>query len=106
MRFLVKVKTSLARVNQSILDGSFMPTMQGILTDLKPEAAYFLEEDGCRTALLVVDISEVSQIPRVAEPFFHAMNAEVRFHPLMTAQDLASANPSNLQELARKWSGT
>jgi hypothetical protein len=102
MRFLVKVKTSLESVNPSIRDGSFPPRMQKILSDLKPEAAYFLEEDGCRTAMLILEISEANQIPRVAEPFFLGMNAQVRFHPVMTAQELASVN---LQELAKASSG-
>jgi len=102
MRFLVKVKLSLECVNRSIRDGSFGPTLQKTLAELKPEAAYFLEEDGCRTAMLIVDISEASQIPKFAEPFFHEMNAEVRLHPVMTAQDLASVN---LQELAKMSSG-
>ena len=102
MRFLVKVKAPVERLNQSILDGTFAPKMQRILSELKPESAYFLEEDGRRTAILIVDIPEASQITKVGEPFFHGMNAEVHFHPVMTAQDLASAN---LQELAKKWSG-
>ena len=82
MRFLVKVKTSLECVNPAIRDGSFATKMQKILAELKPEAAYFLEEDGCRTAMLIIDISEANQIPKVAEPFFLEMNAEVRFHPV------------------------
>jgi hypothetical protein len=102
MRFLVKVKTSLECVNQKMLDGSFSTRMQKVLSDLQPEAAYFLEEDGCRTAILVVNISEASQIPKIAEPFFHGMKAEVRLHPVMTPQDLADAN---FQELAKTWSG-
>ncbi len=102
MRFLVKVKNPVERVNQAILDGSFTTKMQKILAELKPEAAYFTEENGCRTALLIVNISEASEIPKVGEPFFHAMHAEVHFHPVMTGQDLAN---SNLQELAKRWSG-
>jgi hypothetical protein len=102
MRFLVKVKNPVERVNQAILDGSFTTTMQKILAELKPEAAYFLEEDGCREAMLIVDISEASQIPKVAEPFFLGMNAEVHLHPVMSAQDLAN---SNLPELVKTWGG-
>jgi hypothetical protein len=102
MRFLVKVKNPVERVNQAILDGSFTTKMQKILAELKPEAAYFTEENGCRTAFLIVNISEASEIPKVGEPFFQVMNAEVHFHPVMTAQDLAN---SNLQELAKRWGG-
>jgi hypothetical protein len=100
MRFLVKVKPPLERINKSIQDGTFNTKMQQILSELKPEAAYFTEEDGRRTAFLVVDVAESSQITKVGEPFFIGMSAEVHFHPAMTAQDLAAAN---LHELAQKW---
>ncbi|HZS56866.1 MAG TPA: hypothetical protein VFA65_20845 [Bryobacteraceae bacterium] len=102
MRFLVNVKAPVERLNKSIQDGSFPTKMQEILSELKPEAAYFLEEDGRRTAILIVDIAEVSQMTRVGEPFFLGMNAEVHFHPVMTPQDLANAN---LTELGKRWGG-
>ncbi len=99
MRFLVKARPSLERTNQSIQDGTFGQKMQRIMSELKPEAAYFTEEDGHRTAIMIVDIQQASDIPKVGEPFFH-MGAEVFFHPVMSAQDLAS---SNLEELGKKW---
>jgi hypothetical protein len=102
MRFLVRAKFPAERVNQSILDGSFADKMQQTFSELKPEAAYFLEENGNRTAILIVDISEASQIPKVAEPFFQGMNAAVHLHPVMSVEDLAA---SNLAELAKKWGG-
>ena len=102
MRFLVKVKPDLERVNKSILEGNFEARMQQTLSDLKPEAAYFFEENGHRTAILIVDIQSPTEITKIGEPFFHGMHAEVHFHPVMSAQDLAGAK---LQESAKKWSG-
>ncbi|MBV9158554.1 MAG: panthothenate synthetase [Acidobacteriaceae bacterium] len=101
MRFLVKVRPKLERTNKSIAEGSFDERMQQILSHIKPEAAYFFEEDGCRTATFVVEIQRASDIPNIGEPFFHGMEAEVRFHPVMSAQDLRE---SNLQETAKQWS--
>lgn len=101
MRFLVKVRPDLERTNKSIAEGNFDERMQQILSHIKPEAAYFYEEDGCRTAIFVVDIQKTSEIPNVGEPFFHGMAAQVHFHPVMSAQDLRE---SNLQETARQWS--
>jgi hypothetical protein len=45
-------------------------------------------------------VNQAAQIPRIAEPFFLRMNAEVRFHPVMTAEDLAAAG---LDDLAKNW---
>jgi hypothetical protein len=100
MRFLVKVKAPVERINQAIQDGTFTSRMQKVLAELKPEAAYFVEEDGRRTAVLVVDIQHASQMTKVGEPFFLGMNAEVHFPPALTGQDLANAD---LEGLAKKW---
>jgi hypothetical protein len=58
MRFLVKVKPRVERINKSLQDGTFNSRMEQILSELKPEAAYFTEEDGHRTAFLVVHVAE------------------------------------------------
>lgn len=99
MRFLIKAKPQCDRINKSIQDGTFGEKMQRILSELKPEAAYFMEEGGCRTAIIVVDVAEAKDMTTVAEPFFQ-MGGEVFLHPVMTAQDLANAN---LTELGKKW---
>jgi hypothetical protein len=101
MRFLVKVKPDPERANKSIAEGTFEQRMQQVLSHIKPEAAYFFEESGNRTAIFIVDIQKASEIPNVGEPFFHGMGAEVYFHPVMSAQDL---HESNLKETASLWS--
>ena len=100
MRFLVKVTMPVDAGNKAIKAGTLSTKLQSILAELKPEATYFMEEDGHRTAILVMDLKEASQIPSVAEPFFLGMNAQVRFHPVMTPEDLGRAG---LDELANKW---
>lgn len=100
MRFLIKASMPLHETNRAIKDGMLSKKIQSILAELKPEAAYFMEENGRRTAILVVDIQNASQIPSVAEPFFLGLNAEVRFHAVMTPEDLGK---SGLDNLAQKW---
>ena len=100
MRFIVKASIPTVAGNKAVREGSLGSKLQTVLADLKPEAAYFFEDGGHRTALLVVNIQDASEIPRVAEPFFLGMQAEVRFHPVMTAEDLGKAG---LEDLAKKW---
>ena len=70
-------------------------TIEQILADLKPEAAYFFANDsGQRSASIVFDMKDSSQIPAVAEPWFLAFNAKVSFRPIMSPQDLATAGTS------------
>ena len=71
-----------------------------ILDDLKPETAYFCAKDGKRGGFLIVNLSNTSEIPRFAEPWFLNFDAAVEFLPTMTPEDLARAG---LEELGRKW---
>lgn len=93
MRFLMKASMPVETGNAVIVDGSLPKTIESILSDLKPEAAYFAEEDGKRTAFIFFDLKDASQIPAVAEPWFLAFNASVKFHPAMTLDDLKKAGP-------------
>jgi hypothetical protein len=93
MRCLVKVSIPVETGNATISDGSLPKTMEAILNELKPEAAYFAAENGKRTAFIFLDLKDASQIPAVAEPWFLAFNAHVEFHPAMNLEDLKKATP-------------
>jgi hypothetical protein len=47
-----------------------------------------------------VDVPEPSRIPALAEPFFLALNATVKFHVAMTPEDLAK---SGLEAFGKKY---
>jgi hypothetical protein len=89
----MKVSMPVEAGNAAARSGSLGKTIQSILADLKPEAAYFLDWDGKRTGFIVFDMQDASQIPAVAEPWFLALNASVEIHPVMTPADLAKAGP-------------
>ena len=65
-----------------------------ILEDQKPEAAYFVAENGSRTAILLVNMDDPSELPTIAEPWFLALNATVEATPAMVAEDLRKAAPA------------
>ncbi len=93
MRCLLKVSIPVETGNAAMADGSLNRTIESILNEFKPEAAYFSEDDGKRTGFIFLDVKEPSQIPAIAEPWFLAFNAEVEFHPAMTVDDLKKAAP-------------
>jgi hypothetical protein len=94
MRMLLRVSIPVEAGNAAIKAGTLAPTMEKILADLKPEAAYFFADDnGNRSGSIVFDMKDPSQIPAVAEPWFLAFNAKVSLRPVMNAQDLAAAGP-------------
>jgi hypothetical protein len=92
MRFIVKVSMPVEAGNQQAKQG--FKALPEILEQIKPEAAYFYEEHGRRTGLLIVNMNDASEIPGIAEPFFIALNAAVEFHPVMTPEDLQKAGPA------------
>ena len=100
MRMLVRVTLPVEPFNTYVKDGSASAKMGRILGELKPEAAYFMDFDGHRTALLVIHMEDSSQIPSIAEPWFLTFNAECHFKPVMVAEDLAKAD---LPALGKKW---
>jgi hypothetical protein len=57
-------------------------------------------KDGKRGGFLIVNLSDASEMPRFAEPWFLNFEATVEFLPTMTPQDLQRAG---LDQLAKKW---
>ncbi|MGA9210839.1 MAG: hypothetical protein WB347_23825 [Terriglobales bacterium] len=95
MRMLLRVSIPAEAGNAAAKDGTLGPTIEQILADLKPDAAYFFADDsGQRSGSIVFDMKDTSQIPAVAEPWFLAFNAKVSLRPVMNPQDLAKAGPS------------
>jgi hypothetical protein len=91
---LLRVSIPPETGNAAAKAGTPGTTVERILAELKPEAAYFFADDnGNRSGAIVFDMKDTSQIPAVAEPWFLAFNAKVSFRPVMNAQDLAAAVP-------------
>ena len=90
MRTLMKVKIPTAAGNEAIKNGTLSETFGKALASLDAEAAYFTSEDGMRTALIFFDMTDASDIPSAAEPFFMALDAQISFEPVMNADDMAA----------------
>jgi len=101
MRMLLNIDFPPEPFNQAVKDGTVGQKIRRILEDIKPEAVYFTELNGRRGAILIVDLADPSQVPALAEPWFLAFNAEVRFRIAMTPADLEKGG---LEALGRKWS--
>jgi hypothetical protein len=103
MRMLLRVSIPVETGNAAAKAGTLGSTVERILADLKPEAAYFFaDDDGQRSASIVFDMKDTSQIPGVAEPWFLAFNASVSLRPIMNPQDLAKAGPA-IGEAAKQY---
>ena len=82
MRMLMKVSFPVEAANAAVKKGTLGSTIQRLIDEQKPEAAYFLAEDnGERTGYFVLDMKDSSEIPGLVEPWFLAFNARVTLRP-------------------------
>jgi hypothetical protein len=102
MRFLVKVNIPVESGNAAAKAGKLGATIQSILADLKPEAVYFTDSNGQRTAFIFLEMQSASQIPAIAEPWLLAFNAGIEIHPVMIPEDLAKAG-SAIENAVKKY---
>ena len=100
MRFVMKVTLPVDIFNKAVLDGSAGAKIGRILEETNPEAVYFTADNGKRGAIIIVNMNEVSEMPKFAEPWFLTFNASVELLPTMTPEDLGKAG---LDTLASKW---
>ncbi len=100
MRFVVHVSFPPEKFNQAVLDGTVAAKMGKILEEMKPEAAYFCSKDGKRGGFLIVNMNDVSEMARLAEPWYLNFDATVEFMPTMTPADLQKAD---LDSIGKKW---
>ncbi len=91
MRTMLRWTVPVERGNETIKDGSLQRTLEALAQQLNPEAAYFWPEDGERAGLMVFDMADPSEIPRIAEQLFMNLDAAVEFTPVMNAEDLQRA---------------
>ena len=96
MRMMMKVQMDTQAASQAVADGSLPQLMQDMMGRLQPESAYFGPEDGVRTAFIVFDLQDPSQLPSLTEPFFSKLKATVRMFPVMDREDLQKG----LQQIA------
>lgn len=98
MRMMLRWTVPVERGNETIKDGSLAQTIETLMEELKPEAAYFWPENGERAGMMVFDMADPTQIPQIAEPLFMTFDAAVEFVPVMNADDLKKA----LEKVASK----
>lgn len=97
MRMMLHVVLPVGATNAAIRSGEFMPFMQKVLGDLKPEAAFFTESEGTRSGYIFFDMKDAAQLPAIAEPWFLAFGATVSVKPAMNQQDLGGAAGAHME---------
>jgi hypothetical protein len=100
MKMLLTVAIPHEPFNSLVRKGKAGEILGQILETIKPEAAYFTEQDGKRGGTFVVDVQTASDVPALAEPFFLNFQADCKFRILMSPEDLQKAG---LDEIGKRW---
>src|SRR5215212_5430327 len=100
MRFMITCRIPVEKGNELLKNGTLGPTVQSIMEDLEPEAAYFVDVDGARGAHRRRDGRSVPDPPLV-EPLMLALGAEIEVHSVMVLEDLGKATPE-FERVAQK----
>jgi hypothetical protein len=88
MRMMLKAQMDTAVASKAIQEGRMPTVMQSMMEKLQPEAAYFGPDDGKRTAFIIFQMDDPSQLPAISEPLFSEFNARVEIFPVMDRDDL------------------
>jgi hypothetical protein len=88
MRMMLKINIPTEAGNRGVKDGSLPKILEATISKLRPEAAYFLADNGLRSAIIFFDLRNASDIPAIVEPLFLRLGAEVELVPVMNADDL------------------
>ena len=100
MRMLMDVLIPHEPFNSAVRKGKAALIISRILEETRPEAVYFTERNGRRSATLIIKVDDPSKIPSLSEPWFLNFNADCEFRIVMSPDDLKKAG---LEELGKKW---
>ena len=100
MRMLMYITLPNGPFNAAVKDGTAGAKLNRILEATKPEAIYFTDHDGLRGAVAIVEVSAVSKIPALCEPWFLTFEAKVETAIAMTPDDLKK---SGLDSMGKIW---
>jgi hypothetical protein len=83
VRFLAKVTIPRAVGDEAAKSGALQRTVQSALAELKPEAAYFFEQDGNRECVFVVNLDVAAML----RPLFPNLQPSIFVTPVVNAAE-------------------
>jgi hypothetical protein len=74
--------------NKLLQDPNFPKKLEGVISQIKPEAVYFTPIDGERGIYMIVDLPSADMIATISEPLWMMFNCKLDLQPLMEMKDL------------------
>lgn len=89
MRHMIKFSIPVDEGNGLVKSGKIGENFQSIMEDFKPEASYFFTENGQRSGLMILNITDSADLVKVVESFWFGLHADVSVTPVLNGEDLA-----------------
>lgn len=101
MKFLVRSRIPVDAGNDFVIGKEFNEKMESLMAAVRPEAVYFGIDKGQRTIFCIVNIEGGHETPRIAEPFWLGLKADVEFTPVMGPEDFKKASADIVDSVKR-----
>lgn len=98
MRFMAKVTIPTEKGDDAFKSGVLPRTIRSAMERLKPEAAYFFEQDGKRECLFVFNLD----VPALLKPLFPDLDASLHVTPVMNAAEFGLGDAKGKQPLVEE----
>jgi hypothetical protein len=90
MRVLYKVRIPAARGSEAVHSGAIREVIRNFAEQTRPEGMWSTVEHDQRTMIAVFDLKHASDLPRLSEPLFQALDASIDAVPVLSADELAA----------------
>ncbi|MFY2824167.1 hypothetical protein [Ruegeria sp. MALMAid1280] len=91
IRMMLKVQIPPEAGSKAIQEGKMGQIFSDLMQKIKPEAAYFSQEDGVRTAYFFYWVDRTYQFADIHEPLIQGLGAKVYDSYALTWDDIAEA---------------
>ena len=88
MRLIFRFSIPVQKGNEAVSDGTLALALKGLVENVKPEAAYFHLDEGCRAGPIVFGATDQLEMAEVNEPLFHKLNAKIDIQPAVSLGEL------------------
>lgn len=88
MRLIFRFSIPVEKGNEAAADGTLGPALKALVDKVKPEAAYFHLDDGCRAGTIIFEATDAAQMAEINEPFFAKLDARIDIQPAISLDEL------------------
>ena len=88
MRLILRFSIPVQKGNEALSDGTLAQALRDLVEKVKPEAAFFHLDDGCRAGTIIFEATNHSEMAEINEPLFAKLDAKIDIQPAISLNEL------------------